>query len=102
MAGRLANGDAHLRPRTGLDWTTKYPTIAEALAELPATTVYLDGELCGVLPDGRTAFNLVQNAADRIGSGALVFCLFDLLFVDGEDMRPLPLVDRKERRKSLL
>jgi ATP-dependent DNA ligase len=62
----------------------------------------LDGELCGVLPDGRTAFNIVQNAADRSSSGSLAFFLFDLLFLDGEDLRPLPLVERKERLKALL
>src|SRR5580700_10636636 len=64
MAARLDNGDVRLLTRTGLDWTTKYPAIAQAIAELPANTAYLDGELCGVLPDGRTAFNIVQNAAD--------------------------------------
>src|SRR3954471_19344443 len=53
MAARLDNGDVRLLTRTGLDWTTKYPAIAKALAELPATTAYLDGELCGVLSDGR-------------------------------------------------
>jgi hypothetical protein len=39
---------------------------------LPAQNAYLDGELCGVFPDGRTAFNLIQNASDT-GEGALVF-----------------------------
>ena len=77
MAARLDNGGVRLLTRTGLDWTTKYPAFAEALTELPATTAYLDGELCGVLPDGRTAFNIVQNAADTHGS--LVFFVFDLL-----------------------
>ena len=45
MAARLDGGDVRLLTRTGLDWTTKYPAIAAALAELPATTAYLDGEL---------------------------------------------------------
>jgi len=42
-----------------------------------APNAYLDGELCGVLPDGRTAFNLIQNASDT-GQGSLVFFLFNL------------------------
>jgi hypothetical protein len=54
-----------------------------------------------VLPDGRTAFNLIQNATDT-GGGSLVFFLFDLLFLDGEDLRGLPLVDRKARLETLL
>src|SRR3954454_21293774 len=55
MLARLDDDVVRLLTRTGLDWTTKYPVIAEALAELPVKTAYLDGELCGVLPDGRTA-----------------------------------------------
>jgi ATP-dependent DNA ligase len=69
---------------------------AELLRVPAAQDAYLDGKLCGVLPDGRTAFNLIQNAADA-GQGSLVFFLFDLLFLDGEDIRDLPLVDRKAR-----
>ena len=38
--------------RTGLDWTHKYPAIAKAVATLGARQAYLDGELCGVFPDG--------------------------------------------------
>jgi bifunctional non-homologous end joining protein LigD len=53
-----------------------------------------------VLPDGRTAFNLIQNAS--AGQGALVFFLFDLLFLDGEDICDLPLVDRKTLLEALL
>jgi ATP-dependent DNA ligase len=68
---------------------------------LPVQHAYLDGELCGVLPNGRTAFNLIQNAIDT-GQGSLVFFVFDLLFLDGEDIRGLPLVDRKARLEAFL
>ena len=54
-----------------------------------------------MLPDGRTAFNLIQNATDT-GQGSLVFLLFDLLFLDAENLTALPLVDRKARLVSLL
>src|SRR5438067_7115882 len=101
MHARLDAGRVQILTRRGNDWTDKYPTIAEAIAELPAKNAYLDGELCGVLPDGRTAFNLIQNASDT-GDGSLVFFLSDLLFVDGEDITTLPLVDRKGRLKTLL
>ena len=101
MHARLDSGDVRLLTRTGLDWAAKYPTITKAVAELPASMAYLDGELCGVLPDGRTAFNLIQNAADSRNS-SLVFFLFDLLFLDGEDLQGLPLIERKGRLKKLL
>src|SRR3984893_12103766 len=101
MHARLDADRVNILTRRGNDWTEKYPTIAEAIAMLPAQTAYLDGELCGVLPDGKTAFNLIQNASGT-GEGALVFFLFDLLFLDGENLLALPLVDRKARLASLL
>jgi hypothetical protein len=101
MHARLDAGRVQIVTRRGNIWTDKYPAIAEAIAALPAKNAYLDGELCGVLPDGRTAFNLIQNASDT-GQGSLVFFLFDLLFVNGEDITALPLVDRKGRLKTLL
>ena len=72
------------------------PQLAKLVEKAP-----LDGELCGVRPDGTTAFNLIQNATDT-GEGSLVFFLFDLLHLDGENLTALPLVDRKTRLASLL
>jgi DNA ligase D-like protein (predicted ligase) len=101
MHARLDAGRVQILTRRGNDWTHKYPTIAEAVARLPAQSAYLDGELCGVRPDGQTAFNLIQNASDT-GQASLVFFLFDLLFLDGENLMAVPLVDRKARLETLL
>jgi ATP-dependent DNA ligase len=101
MHTRLDAGRVKILIRRGNDWTQKYPAIANAIAGLRAQNAYLDGELCGVLPDGRTAFNLIHNASDA-GQGSLVFFVFDLLFLDGEDIRDLPLLDRKSRLEALL
>src|SRR5690242_17530434 len=101
MHARLDGGRVQILTRRGNDWTDKYPAITKAIAGLRAQNAYLDGELCGVLPDGRTAFNLIQNATDT-GEGSLVFFLFDLLHLDGENLMDLPLVDRKTRLASLL
>jgi DNA ligase D-like protein (predicted ligase) len=101
MHARLDNQRVQILTRRGNDWTDKYPIIAKAIAGLPAQNAYLDGELCGVMADGRTAFNLIQNATDT-GEGSLVFFLFDLLFLDGENLTVLPLVERKARLAYLL
>ena len=101
MHARLDAGRVQILTRRGNDWTEKYPAIAETIAGLPAQNAYLDGELCGVLPDGRTAFNLIQNATDT-GQGSLVFFFFDLLHLNGENLTVLPLGERKERLASLL
>jgi hypothetical protein len=73
MHARPDRGAVRLLTRTGLDWTHKYPAIAAAVALLPAREAYLDGELCGVRPDGITSFSLIQNASDTSNGDALVF-----------------------------
>src|SRR5437660_11722525 len=102
MHARLHRGSVRLLTRTGLDWTHKYPAIAAAVAALPADQAYLDGELCGVRPDGTTSFSLMQAASDTGNGGALVFFLFDLLHLDGEAIAPMPVTERKERLRALL
>jgi ATP dependent DNA ligase domain len=97
MHARLDNGDIRLLTRSGLDWTSKYPAIAAALRTLPVRLAYLDGELCGVQPDGLTSFTLIQNAAEWPGGGDLVYFVFDLLHLDGQTLMPLPWTDRKAR-----
>jgi ATP-dependent DNA ligase len=67
-----------------------------------ARQAYLDGELCGVRPDGITYFSVIQAASDSGNAAALVFFLFDLLHLDGEDLGPRPLIERKARLAALL
>jgi DNA ligase D-like protein (predicted ligase) len=102
MHARLHRGRAELLTRTGLDWTHKYPLIAAALSALPAREAYLDGELCGLRPDGKTSFSLIQTASDSGNAEALVFFMFDLLYLDGEVISAAPLHERKERLRQLL
>src|SRR5438270_6919755 len=102
MHARLDRGAVRLLTRTGLDWTHKYSGIASAVASLPARQAYLDGELCGVRPDGTTSFSLIQNASDTGSSDALVFFLFDLLHLNGEAIGAKPLKEREERLRALL
>src|SRR6516165_5386893 len=102
MHARLDRGAVKLLTRTGLDWTHKYPAIAKSVSALDARQAYLDGELCGVGPGGITSFNIVQLASDSDNAAALVFFLFDLLHLDGEDLRPRPVIERKERLSALL
>jgi DNA ligase D-like protein (predicted ligase) len=102
MHARLDRGSVRLLTRTGLDWTRKYPAIAEAVSSLGARQAYLDGELCGVGPDGITSFSMIQLASDAGNAAGLVFFLFDLLHLDGEDLTARPLIDRKARLAALL
>ena len=95
-------GAAKLLTRTGLDWTHKYPPIAAAVSALSARQAYLDGELSGVFPDGITSFGMIQAASDAGNAAGLVFFIFDLLHLDGDDVSVLPLIERKARLAELL
>jgi ATP dependent DNA ligase domain len=66
MHARLDHGEVRLLTRNGLNWTGKYPQIATAVSSLPgARQAYLDGELCGVRPDGVTSFSMMRNPTER-------------------------------------
>jgi bifunctional non-homologous end joining protein LigD len=102
MHARLDRGEVRLLTPNGLNWTAKYPPIAAAVAVLPARKAYLDGELCALRPDGITSFSMIQLASDAGNAAGLVFFLFDLLYLDGEDLTPRSLIERKERLAGLL
>ena len=81
MHARLDHGRVSLLTRTGLDWTHKYPSLAAALAVLPARRAYLDGELCGIRSDGKTSFSLIQTASDSGIPNTLILFLFELPYL---------------------
>src|SRR5262245_12997179 len=82
--------------RRGHDWTDRAKTIAAAIAALPAEQLLLDGELVAEDPHGRPDFHLLRRAFK--GEGAqLVYHVFDILHLNGEDTRPLRLLERKSR-----
>jgi bifunctional non-homologous end joining protein LigD len=85
--------------RRGYDWTERYPAIAGAAAKLRARSFTLDGEavVCGT--DGVAVFNALHRP--RRASDAILFA-FDLIELDGEDFRLLPLSKRKTRLARLI
>ncbi|MDP5281013.1 DNA ligase D [Sphingomonas sp. DG1-23] len=85
--------------RSGLDWTDKFPGIAEAAKTLPAPAL-LDGEIIAY-KNGKPDFSTLQEAISAGGEG-LIFFAFDLLSDRGEDITKLPQLARKERLRALL
>lgn len=97
---RVVNGEATLKTRKGLNWTAKYPAIASASSNLPDAII--DGEICALDENGAPDFAALQAALSEGKTDALVYFAFDLLFDGGEDLRALPLGDRKARLQQLL
>ena len=92
-------GHASLYSRNLIDISKKYPSICEALAAVTQEAV-LDGELVALDAQGRSRFQLLQNAERE--ATRLLYCVFDLLYLDGEDLRNWPLLKRKAALKKVL
>lgn len=100
-------GDVKVYTRTGLDWTDKFGPLVQAIAALDLPSCLIDGEIVAYGKDGNPNFSSLQVVLKR-GHGsqtakdALSFHAFDLLRLSGEDLRPLPNIERKERLEALL
>jgi bifunctional non-homologous end joining protein LigD len=100
IVARIDEGDVQLVSRNGKDWTKEFPQVARAASRLPAGTALLDGEVAAVLPSGATSFQALQRRADK--ATPLVYFVFDLLHLDGWDLREVGLVERKQVLRRLL
>lgn len=96
----VSNGQALLRTRKGLDWTAKFRAIAKAASGLADCVI--DGEVVALNRDGTPDFAALQAALSDNKTDRLVYFVFDLLRVDGEDWRERPLWERKQRLQALL
>ncbi|MDR6872219.1 bifunctional non-homologous end joining protein LigD [Bosea sp. BE125] len=103
-AGQVGKaGKVRLSTRSGLDWTERFgATLVDALAKLPCETALIDGEVVALGETGISSFSALQEALSEGRTGALVFFAFDLLHLDGEDLRAEPLLARKEQLEALL
>ena len=97
---RAQGGHATLRTRKGLDWTSKFGAIADEAKSLPDAV--FDGEIVALDQNGAPDFASLQAALSEQRTEHLVFYVFDLLFDGVEDMRPLPLTERKARLEAML
>ncbi|KQV37660.1 MULTISPECIES: DNA ligase D [unclassified Rhizobium] len=97
---RVADGKVTLKTRKGLDWTAKYPEIADAASSLPDCII--DGEICALDDNGAPDFAALQAALSERNTRNLVYFAFDLLFDGGEDLREKLLTDRKSRLQELI
>ena len=97
---RVEAGEATLKTRKGLDWTEKFQAIADEAKALP--DVLIDGEIVALDSHGVPDFSGLQAALSDGKTDDLIFFAFGLLFVEGEDLRRMPLAERKARLKELL
>jgi bifunctional non-homologous end joining protein LigD len=100
MQLRVKDGHATLKTRKGLDWSHRFKEIAAEGARYPDGVI--DGEIVALDAEGAPDFPGLQAALSSGKTADLVFYVFDLLFDDREDLRTLPLRDRKARLEAMV
>lgn len=99
---RIERGRVRLLTRNRQDWTARYPAVVEAAAALPVKEALLDGEIVALDAAGVSRFQALQAFDTAPAAGTLVYVAFDLLFLEGRDLRARPLLERKARLARLL
>jgi bifunctional non-homologous end joining protein LigD len=99
LMGEIRDGSVALYSRNLIDLSSKYPSICAALRGAGRFAV-IDGELVAVDARGRSRFQLLQNAERE--KARLRYCAFDLLYLDDQDLREYPLIERKELLEKIL
>ena len=102
IAVRIDRRGVALYTRAGNDWTSRLQPLARVLAGLALEPAWLDGEIVVLDEQGRPDFNRLQNAIDNARTQDIVCFLFDAPFLDGRDLRALPLRDRRARLQRAL
>lgn len=100
IEARVANGKVQLLTRRGLDWTQRFPEIANEAKAL--SDCLIDGEIVALDKDGVSDFGALQQALSEERTSGLVFFVFDVLYADGRDLRDEPLRARKQVLETLL
>jgi ATP-dependent DNA ligase len=85
--------------RNGFDFAKRFPLVAAAITALPARSCVIDGEAIACDESGLAVFDLIRY---RRQDHAVTLCAFDLLELDGEDLRRRPIEERKRALKRLL
>ncbi|WP_420963549.1 DNA ligase D [Brucella sp. IR073] len=102
LQARIEAGRVKLITRGGLDWTKKFgKEVIEALGDLPVGTALIDGELVVETNTGASDFSALQADLSEGRTDRFVFYVFDLLYLDGYDLRSLPLIKRKQVLEAL-
>lgn len=102
LLARIDRGRVTLKTRSGLDWTTKFSSVKKALEALPIVTAFLDGEVVVESETGTPSFGNLQADLSEGRSDRFRYYAFDLLHLDGVDLRSASLLDRKSALARLL
>ncbi|CAN7541524.1 DNA ligase D [Pseudomonas umsongensis] len=102
IMARIDHDEVKLFTRNGHDWTHKLPDQAKALAALGLESAWLDGEMVVTDEQGVPDFQALQNAFEAGRSGNILYYLFDLPYLNGVDLREVPVEERRAALSTVL
>src|SRR5215471_15076381 len=102
MLARIAGERVRVFSRNAVDWTARFRAIVDDLARLKVETAYIDGEIVAMDKRGASSFGALQEALSQGSTSGLIYVAFDLLHLDGYDLRHCGLEHRKELLASCL
>jgi bifunctional non-homologous end joining protein LigD len=102
MLTRIERGEVQMVSRNGKDWTGNFPSIARCASRLPVESAWIDGEVVVLDTQGRSSFQALQNALSMAPGAELHYFVFDLMYLNGYDVREVPLVERKRLLETVL
>jgi bifunctional non-homologous end joining protein LigD len=102
IQAHLINGIGNLYTRNGHEWSNSFPHILNAMEKVKVTNAIFDGEIVAHDKDGKSNFQLLQNSIKSKSDKHLRYYIFDILFLNGRDLRDKPLIERKEILQDLL
>ena len=102
IQARLDGGECKLLTRKGLDWTPRFATIAAAVGNLAAGSALIDGEVVVEASSGVSDFSALQADLSAGRQDRMIYAAFDLLYLEGRDLRLLPLDERRRQLGTLL
>jgi bifunctional non-homologous end joining protein LigD len=102
LMARIEGAKVQLITRGGHDWSAKMPALVQAVAALGLGSAWLDGEIVVIGPQGTPDFGALQNAIDKPRSAPIDYFLFDVPYLEGYDLRQVPLVARRQVLQRLL
>ena len=101
MLARVDSGAVQIYSRNRKEWTTNFPSILRSVSGLPMESGWIDGEAVTMDAKGHTSFQALQNALST-DSSEVIYCVFDLLYLNGYDLRGVTLGERKALLKRLI
>lgn len=99
---RVIDGKVQLITRSGIDWTKRYGDLPKEFAKLPVKQAIIDGEIVVLDEKGISRFSALQDALSEGAGSKLHFYAFDLLYLDGFDLRGAKILQRKQLLAQLL